>query len=212
MIVLAPKQKKAKMIDNSLLVSEFLDFSEEGTFYFLQILKRRKDNPDLDKDCVHVADFYITSLKQFEKVSQLCKGICEKENARAYLRLNRRDNKKLAFQVLKRIADNIASGNFEAVKGAYAACTGEFCHDSTRKWIVDIDWKDWENRAEVGVLLVPFIEGLQEEAGNDPISKILPTRNGIHIITHPFNVEKFKEKYPFVEVHKDNPTILFCPL
>ena len=31
-----------------------------------------------------------------------------------------------------------------------------------------------------------------------------------HIITTPFNMEAFKKLYPEVDVHKNNPTILFC--
>jgi len=37
----------------------------------------------------------------------------------------------------------------------------------------------------------------------------VPTKSGVHIITRPFNLKKFKEKYPNVDVHKDNPTILY---
>jgi hypothetical protein len=39
----------------------------------------------------------------------------------------------------------------------------------------------------------------------------IPTRAGFHIIASPFNLQKFKERYPEVEVHKKNPTLLFLP-
>ena len=39
----------------------------------------------------------------------------------------------------------------------------------------------------------------------------IPTKNGLHLICRPFNSAKFCHKYPEVDVHKDNPTILFVP-
>jgi hypothetical protein len=39
--------------------------------------------------------------------------------------------------------------------------------------------------------------------------KFIPTKSGIHIITRPFNLKNFKEKYPDVDVHKDNMVILY---
>ena len=37
----------------------------------------------------------------------------------------------------------------------------------------------------------------------------IPTKSGWHIITTPFNLQQFKEKYPDIDVHKNNPTILY---
>ena len=39
----------------------------------------------------------------------------------------------------------------------------------------------------------------------------IKTKSGFHIITQPFNVMKFKEKYPNVDIQKKNPTLLFVP-
>ena len=38
----------------------------------------------------------------------------------------------------------------------------------------------------------------------------IPTKSGWHIITTPFNLQQFKEKYPNIDVHKNNPTLLYC--
>ena len=43
------------------------------------------------------------------------------------------------------------------------------------------------------------------------IYKKLTTKNGIHIITCSFNLQKFKQDYPEIEVHKDNPINLYIP-
>ena len=39
----------------------------------------------------------------------------------------------------------------------------------------------------------------------------IPTKNGYHIITKPFNLKQFKDKYSDIDVHKNNPTILYIP-
>ena len=37
----------------------------------------------------------------------------------------------------------------------------------------------------------------------------LPTANGVHFITKPFDLQRFKEIYPNTDVHKNNPTLLY---
>ena len=37
----------------------------------------------------------------------------------------------------------------------------------------------------------------------------LPTKNGYHLITNPFRLDKFKEMYPNIDIHKNNPTLLY---
>jgi hypothetical protein len=39
----------------------------------------------------------------------------------------------------------------------------------------------------------------------------VPTKNGIHLITNPFNLNAFKFGFPNIDVHKNNPTILYIP-
>ena len=65
-----------------------LSFPEENSFYFLQVLKRRKDNPGLEKDMIHIADYYIYSIEQFDVLIHRVIDQCDSENARAYFRLN----------------------------------------------------------------------------------------------------------------------------
>ena len=47
------------------------------------------------------------------------------------------------------------------------------------------------------------------ESGNSKIYAIIPTKNGHHIITKPFDVRNFSSQYPDIEIHKNNPTILY---
>ena len=207
------KWRLNKKMNNFDLIRKMLSFPDENAFYFLQILKRRKDNPDLEKDMIHIADYYIYSLEQFDSIKQRIIDQCDSENARAYFRLNRRDAKKVAMQVLKITVDHIMSENYRAVKNAFASCAGEFNSDPDKTWIVDIDniSIDTFNHSEEQHKMRELILDLQRETENESMMKFIPTKGGIHIITRPFNLNKFREQYPDIDVHKDNPTILYCP-
>ena len=202
-----------KAIDNFSVIRKILRFPTEESFYFLQVLKRRKDNPDLEKDMIHLADFYIYSLEDYDRLMDRVINLCQSENARAYLRLNVRDSKKTAMMTLKKIVDYISSENYKAVKKAYASCTGEYHSDPDKTWIVDIDNVsiDSFNHSEEQIRIRQLITDLQIEAGKEPMMQFIPTRSGVHIITRPFNLQKFKSEFPDIDIHKDNPTILFCP-
>lgn len=202
-----------KAIDNFGVIRKILRFPTEDSFYFLQVLKRRKDNPDLEKDMVHLADFYIYSLEDYDRLMARVINLCQSENARAYLRLNVRDSKKTAMMTLKKIVDYISSENYKAVKKAYSSCSGEYHSDPDKTWIVDIDNVsiDSFNHSEEQIRIRQLITDLQIEAGKEPMMQFIPTRSGVHIITRPFNLQKFKSEFPDIDTHKDNPTILFCP-
>jgi len=202
-----------KAIDNFSVIRKILRFPTEDSFYFLQVLKRRKDNPDLEKDMIHLADFYIYSLEDYDRLMDRVINLCQSENARAYLRLNVRDSKKTAMMTLKKIVDYISTENYKAVKKAYASCTGEYHSDPDKTWIVDIDNVsiDSFNHSEEQIKIRQLITDLQIEAGKEPMMQFIPTRSGVHIITRPFNLQKFKSEFPDIDIHKDNPTILFCP-
>jgi hypothetical protein len=200
-------------MENFDLIRKMLSFPDENSFYFLQILKRRKDNPDLGKDMIHIADYYIYSLEQFDSIKQRIIDQCDSENARAYFRLNRRDAKKVAMQVLKVTVDHIMSENYRAVKNSFASCAGRFHSDPDKTWIVDIDniSIDSFNHSEEQHKMRELILDLQRETGKEPIMKFIPTKGGVHIITRPFNLNKFKSQYPEIDVHRDNPTCLYFP-
>ena len=51
------------------------------------------------------------------------------------------------------------------------------------------------------------IESLLEEMSciyPDKLCLEIPTKTGVHLITDPFDCSKFKDKYPFIEIHKNS--------
>ena len=45
----------------------------------------------------------------------------------------------------------------------------------------------------------------------DKIIAQIPTKNGVHLITKPFNKSEFSKIHKNIDIHKTNPTLLFCP-
>ena len=199
------------MKNNFDLIRKIMDFDSSDTYYFLQILKRRKDNPDLGKDMKVIGDYFIYSMEQFNRMEDEIIQVCITHNARAYFRINKRSSKKTAMQMLKRVTDLIISENYKEVKNAFSSVSGEFHGDEDKKWIVDIDDVsiDTFNHSKEQIEIRELIYNLQLETGKEPMMKFIPTKSGIHIITRPFNLKNFKEKYPDVDVHKDNMVILY---
>jgi hypothetical protein len=199
------------MVNNFEIIRKFLNFSDNDTYYFLQILKRRKDNPGMDKDMVVIDDIFIYSLDQYDRIQDEIIKTCTIHNARAYFRVNKRSMKKSALQMLKRVTDLIISENYKGVKNAYSSVSGEFHADEDKKWIVDVDDFDKSKMGDSlrGLAIYQNLEELQKETNRIPLMEVVPTKNGIHIITRPFNLQKFKEMYPDIDVHKENPTILY---
>lgn len=199
--------KETTMIDNFNLIKPFLKFDKKGDFYFGQIMQRRKDNPDQKKsDNRILKDFFITSNEKLENKRDEIIGFCRYFNARAYINLNLRNQRDVAFQMLQETGDRMSREEYHKLGSIYATCCGKKRSEQNKKWVVDFD-----NGEDSGFLgrVKSEIEFNCEPYGEKILIEI-PTPNGVHLITKPFNLTQFKYS-GMVEVHKDNPTILFKP-
>jgi hypothetical protein len=195
------------MIDNIERITKLLQFSSEDDFYHLQILKRKKEHPELGSNSYVVKTYYISSLDYLSKKFPEIQHLCEFHNARAYINLNVRSFERTAFHTLKKVTDQIMNRDFKSARKAYESVCGEFASGRDKRWIIDID--DDSAGDEFWLDMCEFLETI-EPIGKKFLAKI-PTKNGYHIITTPFNVEKFKQRYSGVDLHKNNPTILYIP-
>lgn len=207
------------MINNFKLIEPLIQFTNPGDCYFVQLLKRQKDNPTMTRNMVNVDNFFIYSLDEYRSMEQKIIEISNIHNARAYIRVNRRNTETLALNTLVKVSNLILSKDYKAVKNAYLSAAGEKSSEPIKRWIVDVDkTEDITNFDSYAKLITGFIEVLHTECnrnskqGEYKILLEIPTKNGIHIITNPFNLEKFKKmvKWP-IDIHKDNPTILYIP-
>ena len=195
------------MINNLKILSLLLNFESEDDFYHLQILKRKKEHPELGSNSYVVKTYYVSSLDYLHKKFPEIQHLCEFHNARAYINLNVRSFERTAFHTLKKITDQIMNRDFKSARKAYESVCGEFGTGREKRWIIDID--DDSAGDEFWLEMCDYLETI-EPFGKKLLAKVF-TKNGYHLITTPFNMEKFKQKYPGVDVHRNNPTILFVP-
>jgi len=125
-------------------------------------------------------------------------------NARVGINLNKRSFKSIAFNTLKKVSDQILNQDYKSVRAVYNSVCGNVNNEQNKKWIVDIDDLNF-NALELKSFLYKL------DPYGDKFLAHIPTKNGYHIITSPFNSQQFKYAYPKIDIHKDNPTILFIP-
>ena len=71
------------MIDNFDKIKSLLRFENDNDFYFLQIIKRKKDNPGLEKSEKTLKNYFIYSLDEFDALKPKVIDFCIENNARA---------------------------------------------------------------------------------------------------------------------------------
>lgn len=195
------------MINNFKLLEPLLTFNEPGDFYFLQLIQRKKDNPHIERNLNVIDNHFIYDLEKFRHLEDSIIHNCIAHNARAYLRLNVRNAEKIALRTLQKTVDLIVSKDYKAVKNAYLSAAGESNSQKDKRWLVDIDEKLSTSVMQQNIDLINSMQPV-----GDKILKIVPTKNGYHIICNPFNLQEWRKMIPFpLDIHKDNPTCLYVP-
>lgn len=195
------------MVYNFDQIRKMLKF-EEDYFYFIQIIQRKKEHPELGSRNRVIRSYMISSLEKFDKNEKEIIQMCEAFNARAYIHLNRRKWSTISFECLRHNAELIANSQYEGIKSSLETTIGRNNGEprETKTWILDCDGMSFPDP-----LMLATIDYECKPIGQSKCFAVIETRNGCHLITEPFDTETFKTKYPDIEIHKDNPTILFIP-
>lgn len=195
------------MIDNIDIIKGLLNFENEGDFYMLYVFKRKKDQPEGEKDNHQsvrtIKTYCVSSIEYLEKRYDEIKQLCEMFKARAYIHVQKQNHKDVSLEMMVALAEKIRNGQ-HIQTNLFDSVVGELkTHE--KRWIVDLDVKD-ENEVE---RMRTVINTTRPEG--DKIECIIPTKNGYHFITKRFDVMQFKNVYPDVDIQKKNPTLLYLP-
>jgi hypothetical protein len=213
--------------NNVTLIRSLLSFDDINDFYIIKIIKRRKDNSDMKVGTKILKSYYINSIEDYDKLTPSMVDFCDSENARAYIILNKRNYEHLSLKILSCSINHISNKNFKSLPNVFDTVAGKFHSDPVKKWMIDVDndniegvssylynddnkiiTKDNENKL---LKLCDFLMDLQARTKNVPMLQFIPTKNGMHIITRPFNFQLFSQEYPNISIHKDAKTVLYCP-
>ena len=210
------------MIDNLNQIKELLNFDNEGDFYMLYVLKRKKDqttDKSNHQSVRTIKTYCIESIDHLEKRYDEVKMLCEIFKARAYIHVQKQNQKDVSLNMMVELAQRIQNGQHNQ-KGLFDSVVGQL-KTSEKRWVIDIDDSKVPSPMMIAcieyecrpITVVKFDEAgipIGHEVG-PKVEAVIPTKNGHHLITKRFDVMKFKEKYPNIDIQKKNPTLLYLP-
>ena len=203
------------LVDNFELLSNYLFVERkpltEDEFYFLQILVRGKDGNHVSGNNKNrlVKYYVIRSKEQLLGLKDEIVGICNTVNGRAYIHPTRRNLKEVANLVLQNTAKTFVSQNWVGLRGVYSTACGQSYVSGDKQFIVDLDGYEEDSQETRDLaLFINCLRGRADERGFI-VQKVVPTKNGILLLTNAFDVGEFSKRYPGIDIHKNNPTLLY---
>lgn len=226
------------MINNFDKIKTMLSFDSDEDYYFIQLIRRKKENPNITQNDKPIKNYYVFSMEQYDSIQEEIIEMCDKENARAYIRINKRNKHKVAVHLLSYLVDYakedknyvtrkgvliydeilnltqlLKDNQYDTIFTQYNSIisiqSGQLHSDKDKKWIIDYDIDPDMKSYEVTIDFTEVVieaEALQKEARKIPMSKVIRTKNGYHLITRPFNLQNFSRQY---DIHKDGLTLLY---
>lgn len=198
------------MPDNFNKIRNHLNFTSDDDYYLLEILLRKKDFPEEEREKIKdhrtLATYLVDSLEKFNAIEAEVKMLCKLHNARAYFNLDKKSKKKTTMLLMHSLMNMIENNDYHNLNSRLTSAAGQ-CSGikDGRKFLIDVDEKSLN-------LVISVIE-LIETVSPDTLHDIIPSVNGYHIVTTPFNVQKFNnlggKDLQNVEIKHNSPTILY---
>lgn len=188
------------------------DNNERGTldkYYVIELMRRGKDNPDLPAANYHFRNYYIYSWRDLDRYEKEIKDICRLLKLRAYCSVNYKLMSQVALDTLAESARRIAAHDYKKFYAIFESCSGKFTDRGNSKWVIDID--EPYNETLINVLTT-FINNM-ESSYDENVIFVMPTKSGVHLITHPFNLHRFNNEWNKAllnpDIKKNHLTLLF---
>lgn len=178
---------------------------KEHDFLFAQIIKRRKDNENIGRDNQVIKDYFFTSIDDIINKEKDIINICEATNSRFYVNLNKRNKKDVTIQCLLELSQKIKNESYNNTHSLFTTACGKCCAEKNKKWIVDLD----DSYADMVGRMSHVINALEPKDNTMKVIYSFKTVNGVHLICTPFRLDKFSLMFPEIDVHKDNPTLVY---
>lgn len=213
--------KKFRIIDG-IISDKYGIEGKSDMFFNIQILKRKKDDASINKNSKLLKTFNVClwdSYNTMEKLYPEIKKICEQENARAMVNLQPKSYEKVNIKAVKKLLENMEYHSYKHLvdntKGFMQSIiddstTSSLSYNNIKFWVVDID-RLVINEENGGILedditfnqrvktIKKFIEnkiGKKQMGMNiEIVIEEFPSKNGLHLITRPFDVKYFTDNF-----------------
>jgi hypothetical protein len=211
------------MINNLEIIKPLLNFEKEGDFYMLYVFKRKKDQPEGERDNHQsvrtIKTYCIESIDHLERRYAEIIQMCEMFKARAYIHIQKQNHFDVSLSMMVELAQRIQNGNHNQ-KGLFDSVVGQL-KTNEKRWIIDVDGMRAPSPMMIAFIeyqCKPITEVQFDEAGipigykvGPKVEAVIPTKNGHHLITKKFDVMEFKKQYSDIDIQKKNPTLLYYP-
>jgi hypothetical protein len=161
-------------------------------FFTIPLIRRGKDCPDMPAANYTFKIYYIDSIDAYEKAQEEIVILCKNFPLRAYISVNCKSKAKAQVRVLTKISQAIEMGETKKPWKMFATACDEIENKEDKRWIVDIDTKD-DYSVDLMKMLVKSCDSKYNP--EEIIIEEVNTRGGIHLITRPFNLKQFNEKF-----------------
>lgn len=165
---------------------------EDKKYIIVTIVKRKKDNPEMVKNEKPIRTYIIRSFDELKTIEQELKTVADMYGARVYVTPHLRSLEKLQKEVFRKMSTHIVDNVYvDPEKTLYSEARS--VKPENLMWIIDIDDIDKD------------LDNVYKWLLNNGVIKweVIPTVNGLHILTKPFNSKKFVEDFPLIDLHKN---------
>ena len=185
------------IVNNFNEIKVLLIKEDPNDFWFGQIIKRKKDNPLMDRSERIIKSYNFSSHdKLLDRMDEIM-SICEYNNARFYLNPNIRNIKLCNIRLIQSLMQSIADESYSSIYSKVDSIFGSTMSPGrTKYWIADIDEDDT-------ALVNELKDAIDDNNGKK--SLVLKTLNGYHIICEPFN----RKVIVYSEIKVNSPTLIY---
>lgn len=209
-------------IDNFDALRPIISFEfDMPVVYQIQIIQRRKENPDIKKNAKTLKHFFLYSDDDLDVLRPKIIKLCTDNRARAYLNVEAKSLRAVGHQMINIINHYLYLNQYEPLQNVFVKAYGQDEDDndlkiktflssivSKRRWVLDAD--DYtRDQIEALKSLVQSQLSVQKASTEEPT--IVRTPNGYHLISEGFNPQVLKGTvFESIEIKKHAPTILYA--
>ena len=171
-------------------------------FMTIRLISRNKDFENSSENPKFYRGFIIRSKRALENKRDEIIMLCNKYNARAYINPSIKSLRNLTTKLAVRLVTDMSTGIIVNPYNIVDSVAGEI-PGFIKRWVIDVDKDDMGSLHNIK----SHVESLLEEMScvyPDKLCLEIPTKTDVHLITNPFDCSKFKDAYPFIEVHKNS--------
>ena len=179
-------------------------------YFDVSLVRRGKDHPNLPAANYTFKQYYIDSIELFDRYIDEIKTCCKMFGLRAYISVNAKSKIELSKKTLLKYAEMVTTEEFKKPWRLCDSVNGGL-DGKEKRWILDVDEMNMDD--ERFKKYCEFIESCDSKY-EKVIVVCLPTKSGVHIITHPFNSVKFEnlcieQGLEAPEIKKNHITLLY---